>query len=30
MNFEGALEALRAGLRVERAGWNGARQYVCL
>lgn len=28
MNFGEALEALKAGKRVARAGWNGKSQYI--
>ncbi|KVO05572.1 hypothetical protein WJ69_23000 [Burkholderia ubonensis] len=30
MNFGDALELLKAGARVTRAGWNGAGQFVYL
>lgn len=30
MDFSNALDALRAGDRVTRAGWNGAGQWIAL
>lgn len=30
MNFGGALQALRAGLKVARAGWNGKGMWIVL